>query len=258
MMGNFKLYAMAALLAAASAGTNAQDTRQMEKLSRGVVVVPAKSDNGTYNGNFISWRLLGTDSPNTVFDILRDGVALTRNLAGKTNYADLGGSTSSKYSIVTKVNGEPVDTSEAVSPWKELYTTLKLDRPVGGTTPDNVAYTYSPNDCSVGDVDGDGGTKLWRVDLGPNIRAGAHYTQFMVYDFDGDGRAEMICKTAPGSTDSRKYFVSAAATDQTLRDHVDNYKDYRGSDGRVSSGPEDLPVFDGLTGKAIHTITRTK
>ena len=287
MMGNFKLYAMAALLAAASAGTNAQDTRQMEKLSRGVVVVPAKSDNGTYNGNFISWRLLGTDSPNTVFDILRDGVALTRNLAGKTNYADLGGSTSSKYSIVTKVNGEPVDTSEAVSPWKELYTTLKLDRPVGGTTPDNVAYTYSPNDCSVGDVDGDGdyeifvkwdpsnsqdnansgytgnviidcykldGTKLWRVDLGPNIRAGAHYTQFMVYDFDGDGRAEMICKTAPGSTDSRNYFVSAAATDQTLRDHVDNYKDYRGSDGRVSSGPEYLTVFDGLTGKAIHTI----
>ncbi len=289
MMGNHKLYALAALLATAPACTEAQaqDARQMEKLSRGVVVVPAKEVDGRSNGNFISWRLLGTDSPNTVFDVLRDGTAITRNLAGKTNYADLGGSSTNKYSIVTKVNGEPVDTSEAVSPWAELYTTLRLDRPDGGTTPDNVDYTYSPNDCSVGDVDGDGeyeifvkwdpsnsqdnahngytgnviidcykldGTKLWRVDLGPNIRAGAHYTQFLVYDFDGDGRAEMICKTAPGSTDSRNYFVSAAATDQTLRDHVDNYKDYRGSDGRVSRGPEYLTVFNGLTGEAIHTV----
>lgn len=123
-----------------------------------------------------------------------------------------------------------VDTTEAVSPWGSLCLQIPLDKPAGGTTPDKVAYNYTPNDCSVGDVDGDGeyeiilkwdpsnskdnsnsgytgnvyldcyklnGTKLWRIDLGKNIRAGAHYTQFLVYDFDGDGKAELICKTAP-------------------------------------------------------------
>lgn len=43
------------------------------------------------------------------------------------------------------------------------------------------------------------GTLLNRVDLGVNIRAGAHYTQFLVYDFDGDGRSELMTKTAPGT-----------------------------------------------------------
>jgi rhamnogalacturonan endolyase len=100
-----------------------------------------------------------------------------------------------------------------------------VDLPVGGTTPDNVSYDYSPNDTSVGDVDGDGeyeiilkwdpsnskdnsqagctgnvfidcyklnGTKLWRIDLGKNIRAGAHYTQFMVYDLDSDWNSSAV------------------------------------------------------------------
>ena len=42
---------------------------------------------------------------------------------------------------------------------------------------------------------------MWRIDLGRNIRAGAHYTQFMVYDLDGDGRAEIVMKTADGTVD---------------------------------------------------------
>lgn len=99
-------------------------------------------------------------------------------------------------------------------------------------TPAGEAYTYSANDMSVGDVDGDGqyeffvkwdpsnakdvsqkgytgktyidaytldGQLLYRIDLGVNIRAGAHYTQMLVYDFDGDGKAEMMFKTAPGT-----------------------------------------------------------
>ena len=94
--------------------------------------------------------------------------------------------------------------------------------------------------------------RLWRIDLGPNIRDGAHYTQFMVYDFDGDGRAEMMCKTATGSKDGLGSYVNQAATDETILAHT-NTKDYRNSGGHVISGPEYLTVFDGQTGRALHT-----
>ena len=154
------------------------------------------------------------------------------------------------------------------------------------TGPTTATYAYYPNDMSVGDVDGDGqyelflkwesthaqdnsrshgatgntfidcykldGTRLWRIDLGQNIRDGAHYTQFMVYDFDNDGKAEMMCKTAAGSKDGLGNYVNQAATDETIKGH-DNTKDYRNSGGHILSGPEYLTVFDGLTGKAIHT-----
>ena len=152
--------------------------------------------------------------------------------------------------------------------------------------PSSASYSYYPNDMSVGDVDGDGqyelflkwesthaqdnsrslghtgntiidcykldGTRLWRIDLGPNIRDGAHYTQFMVYDFDGDGRAEMMCKTATGSKDGKGQYVNQAATDATIKGH-DNTKDYRNSGGHILQGPEYLTVFNGMTGGAIHT-----
>lgn len=158
--------------------------------------------------------------------------------------------------------------------------------------PTSGTYAYYPNDMSVGDVDGDGQYELflkwesthaqdnsrshgatgntfidcykivndqssncqllWRLDLGKNIRDGAHYTQFMVYDFDGDGKAEMMCKTAAGSKDGLGNYVNQAATDATIKGH-DNTKDYRNSGGHVLSGPEYLTVFNGLTGEAIHT-----
>ena len=178
------------------------------------------------------------------------------------------------------------EVSQKVKPWADLYQSMPISRPKGGTTPDGRSYTYTPNDCSVGDVDGDGeyeiilkwdpsnshdnshngytgdvifdcyklsGKKLWRINLGKNIRAGAHYTQFLVYDFDGDGKAEMICKTSAGSVDGKGKFVSQAATDEDIR-CLDNKADYRNGAGRVQTGPELLTVFNGKTGQAIHTI----
>lgn len=150
-----------------------------------------------------------------------------------------------------------------------------LSVPAGGTTPDGVAYTYSANDASAGDLDGDGeyelivkwdpsnskdnsqsgytgevfidayklnGTRLWRISLGKNIRAGAHYTQFMVYDLDGDGKAEVAMKTADGTKDGTGVVIGDAS------------KDYRNSSGYVLSGPEFLTVFNGQTGKALSTV----
>ena len=292
-----KLYTfLAAATAALTMQAQVTPTSQMEKLDRGVVVVPT-----SIIRNFVSWRLLGTDDKSaTTFDVLRNGEVIASGLT-KTNYEDSGtGVASAEYQIVTKVNGEVTETSTAVRPWAKKFLTLTLDRPEGGTwakwkyTDDGKSYTemtdypytYSPNDMSVGDVDGDGqyelfvkwdpstsqdnsyncgysgnvyidcyrldGTKLWRIDLGKNIRAGAHYTQFMVYDFDGDGKAEMMCKTATGSIDGKGNYVNLAATDATIKGHG-NTSDYRNSNGHILSGPEYLTVFNGETGEAIHT-----
>ena len=248
---------------------------QMEKLGRGVVALPQTK------GIFISWRLLGTDDARTTFDVIRNGEVIAENLT-VSNYSDEAGTTDSKYQVVCKVNGKTIDTSNEITPWAKNYMTLALDRPATGA----LGGEYSPNDCSVGDVDGDGeyeifvkwdpsnskdnsqsdktdnvfidcyklnGTKLWRIDLGVNIRAGAHYTQFMVYDFDCDGKAEMICKTAPGSMDGIGKYVNQAASDDNIKT-ADNSKDWRTSAGRINGGQEYLTVFNGQTGEAIHTI----
>ena len=250
----------------------------MEKLDRGIVALPAASG----SGNFVSWRLLGTDDEaTTTFDIKRNGATIARNVY-KTNYVDKSGNATSKYQIVTKVNGQEVETSEAVQAWGQLYKTISLDRPETGAE----GGTYEPNDMSVGDVDGDGqyelfvkwypsnakdnsqsgitdntlidcykmdGTKLWRIDLGRNIRSGSHYTQFMVYDFDGDGKAEMMCKTGPGSLDGKGNYVNSVATDASIK-AVSGTALYRSSAGRITGGQEWLTVFNGETGEAVHTI----
>lgn len=264
-------------------GIKAQNTpvSQMEKLGRGVVAVPF-SNGGT--GRLVTWRLLGTDDPyKTTFDVLRNTARVAADLK-TTSYKDTNGNATSMYRVVTKVDGVAVDTTDAVQAWTNVYMKLPLDRPAAGAANSG---TYTPNDCSVGDVDGDGeyeifvkwdpstakdnsqagvtdnvyidcykldGKKLWRIDLGRNIRAGAHYTQFQVYDYDGDGKAEMMCKTAPGSKDGVGNYVNQAATSATIK-AADNTKDWAAAGGgRINGGHEYLTVFDGLTGKAIHTI----
>ncbi len=269
---------------------------QMEKLDRGLVAIP-----GTNGKCFLSWRLLGTDNQNTTFRILKNGSVLRDDITGATSFQVTGSSTD-KFQVVTLQNGVVTETSPEVVPWKSSFLQIPLDRPAGGTISNwrpydsstktygsaiSQEYTYSPNDCSVGDVDGDGqyeifvkwdpstsqdnsigsgnsgsvyidcykldGTKLWRIDLGNNIRAGAHYTQFLVYDFDKDGKAELMCKTAPGSKDGAGNYVNQAATDEAIK-AASNTKDWRVSGGRIDGGHEYLTVFNGLTGAAVHTI----
>lgn len=239
-----------------------------EKLNRGVVAVK------TSTGTFVSWRSLTSDDPKTTFDVYRDGVKVNSEpITGGTNIKDAAGTATSKYVIKASVNGNVVETSPETGVESDVYRRLTLDRPTGS------GCTYTPNDMSVGDVDGDGqyelfvkwdpsnshdnsesgktgkvyidcytltGTKLWRVDLGVNIRAGAHYTQFLVYDFNGDGKAEMMCKTAPGTVDGKGKNVIMGSDDPTAN--------YVNSKGHVISGPEYLTVFDGQTGAEIHTV----
>ena len=206
---------------------------QLELLDRGLVAAT------TAEGTFLSWRLLGHEVTGTSesgvtgadFNVYRDD-ELIAEVTDSTNYLDTEGTGTSSYHVSAVVDGEEVDASAPVTPWSDSFVDLPLQKPADGVTPVGEAYTYSANDMSVGDVDGDGqyeyivkwdpsnskdvsqigytgpvyidayeadGTLLWRLDLGVNIRAGAHYTQFLVYDFDGDGRAEVMLKTAPGT-----------------------------------------------------------
>ena len=242
------------LMALLSASLYAQP--QLESLNRGLVAV-RKSDAVV----FLSWRYLGTDPDGVSFNLYRDGEKLNEYpLKGATNYEDAT-SANHSYEVRAVVDGVEQAGDGAVQVWASNYLDLPLSVPAGGQTPDGVNYTYSPNDLSVGDLDGDGtyeiivkwdpsnskdnsqsgytgnvyldaykldGTFLWRIDLGKNIRAGAHYTQFLVYDFDGDGQAEVVCKTAPGTIDGDGVFLSegpAAAANHSA--------DYRNSSGYI-------------------------
>lgn len=251
--------------------------RQLENLDRGVVAVKVAS------GVFVSWRVLGTETAATGFNLYRDGVKVNASvITGATNYQDASGTTTSKYVVKTVIGGQEVASSPETLPWAGLTKRVPLDIPAGGTTPSGEAYTYSPNDGSAGDLDGDGkwdlvlkwdpsnskdnsqsgytgnvyldgmtleGKRLWRIDLGKNIRAGAHYTQFVVADFDGDGKAEVICKTAPGTKDGTGTFLSKgpAASDNDA-------SDFRDGSGFVTSGAEHLTIFRGTDGKELATV----
>ncbi|MFF9813410.1 rhamnogalacturonan lyase [Streptomyces sp. NPDC014006] len=259
----------AALTSVASGEARAATARQVEKLDRGVVSVH------TAGGNLVSWRWLGTDPDGVAFNVYRGATKLTASPVTATNWFHSGAESSADYVVRPVVNG--AETGEAVHAiqFRTGYKDVPLSPPPGGTTPDKVAYTYEANDASVGDLDGDGvldfvlkwqptdakdnsqsgytgttivdavkldGTRLWRVDLGRNIRSGAHYTQFQVYDYDGDGRAEVAMKTADGTKDGTGTVVGDPAAD------------YRNPSGHVLSGPEYLTMFDGRTGRALQSV----
>ena len=244
--------------------------KQVEQLTRAPVAVPTPS------GVFVSWRLLGTDDPETGFYVFRDGKRLNhRAIREATNYLDEGGSGSSIYEVRTECGHFDEDRAETAVSLANGYLGIPIQPPAAGVSPDGTPYTYAANDASAADLDGDGvyeiilkwdpsnsqdnsidgytgnaiidayqldGTRLWRIDLGRNIRAGAHYLPFLVYDFDGDGRAEMLCKTADATVDGQGVVIGDSAAD------------YRSPVGRILAGPEYLSLFDGMTGAALHTI----
>jgi rhamnogalacturonan endolyase len=240
--------------------------RQMERLSRGLVAVPEGR-----NRVFVSWRLLGTDPDGVAFNLYRIVGNAAPVRVNRTPLTDATSTTDSiyvsapvAYVVRAVVNGTELAPSQRYVLRRETpYLSLRLRTPDG----------YTPNDGSVGDLDGDGeyelvvhqvgrgrdnsqkgvttnpileayrldGTFLWRIDLGKNIREGAHYTQFIVYDLDGDGRAEVACKTADGTVDGTGKVIGDANAD------------FRNADGYVLAGPEYLTIFDGRTGAALAT-----
>ena len=249
-----------------------------EKLSRGLIGIP------TEEGMYFSWRMTLEDAAGLQFDLYR----------------------SSGGGAEVKLNKEPIDrtsdfldrtvdytvdnrwtlkaTTGEVTTWTRLkgekrnpYLSIPVCKPEDGEIAGE-SFTYTANDCSVGDLDGDGeyeiilkwspsnskrppqrgftgntyldaykmdGTRLWRIDLGPNVRSGAATTNFLVFDFDGDGCAEICCKTGDGTVDGLGHRIGDAQVDwRTWDKKSPTY-------GKIVNGPEYLTVFEGRTGKEL-------
>lgn len=247
--------------------------RQMENLSRGIVAVK-QGDEGVYVG----WRLFGTDPEELAFNLYRvtdgsDAVKVNRApITDSTNFTDRDADMSKelRYFVRPVLDGKELEPSRPVVAWSTNY----LEIPIQPIT------DYRPGDASIADLDGDGeyeiilhqasnardnsfagitgtpvldaykmdGTHLWRIDLGINIRDGEHYTQFMVYDLDGDGKAEVACKTADGSTDGTGKVIGDPDKDWRIKE--EGSKRY----GRILEGPEYFTIFNGETGAALETV----
>ena len=264
----------------------------LEHLDRGVV---AFRDGAQV---IVSWRTLSADAIGQPFDVFRNGQKLntapltkggsffidSQPLTADATYEVRGGSCDGSFTL-------KADTPNG-------YLPLKLQKPAAGTTPDGETFTYSANDASVADVDGDGqyeiilkwdpsnahdnahdgytgptlfdcyrldGTLLWRIDMGINIRSGAHYVPFIAYDLDGDGKAEFIVKTSDGTRDGLGQIIGDSLADYRHRapENAQNptperewskyNKQGRPKTGRILTGAEYITVFNGLTGEAMDT-----
>jgi len=248
---------------------NLMAQRKMEKLDRGLVAVQ------TGNGVFLSWRVFGTDPKNVSFNVYRNGTKINATpITGATNMVDNGGSANSTYTVRAVIGGVEQAVGGSATVWGSQVRTITLSN-----RPSN---SHTPNDINVGDLDGDGkydlvvkwypnnaqdnsnsgvtgntylaaykldGTFMWIIDLGRNIRSGAHYTQHLVGDYDADGKAEVACKTAPGTRDGTGNYLSTgpAANDNDAASYVNG-------SGYILSGPEYLTIFNGQTGKEMATV----
>lgn len=293
-------------------------TRQAEKLDRGVVAVKTEAMDYV----FISWRLNGYEPEDSMFNIYRDGALITSEPVSLTNYQDYDGTADSKYKVALVVNGTETETSEEASVWEEQYLELAVADPPLNANPNanKTGSGYELTDVQVGDLNGDGKldfvvqwldndntmpgmdgdmnntyydaytfdgeklTLLWRIDEGPNVRTGSRSVQCLLYDFNGDGKAEFVVNTADGTVSLRPNsagngtYGSFGGAD--LDEELYGARDYRydvvsvigdprevgkiGDHGRWTidtgsghlneEGPVYLTAFDGETGEELATI----
>lgn len=231
------------------------------------------------NGVFVSWRMRSTDSPkSTTYKLYADG-NLVQTLTDRTNASLDISYANAVFSVeVLDRDGNVIDREGGVRCDDYCYHRINVDKPADYTLPDGTVVSYEPNDCSAFDMDGDGqqeiiatlfagigatasptappvlqcfkldGTKLWEINLGPNILAGCRFS-FLCYDFDGDGKGEVITKTAPGSRDASGNFLSKGVA-QGANHYASSITNGVITDG----GKEWITVFDGVTGKELQTI----
>ena len=256
--------------------TNIQPRGKATPLKRGLVAVNLSQSGGS--GNLVSWRARKTDDRSYKYMIYRGTSATSINtkvgnsfIDGKTNYLDTSGSTSSYYRLEVRNGKGKIVERDTCKAWGSQVTYIDLE---GGAPTDiwGRGATYTPNDASVCDMDGDGeyevilkwspsnekdaassgktspeyyacykmsGKRLWILTGGPNMFSSAHTSPFVAWDLDGDGFGEFVIKTGHGAIDGEGNYLS--------RDN-DPTGNYLGSNGKQTSGEEWITVFDGCTG----------
>ena len=271
-------------------------TINREQLDRGVVAIRSGEK------VIVSWRTLTSDGVGEAFDVYRDGKKLNKTPLKKGGTFFIDEQPSAKDAVYEVRGGGKNGKYTLFADAPDGYLPVKLQKPADGVTPDGETYTYSANDASVADVDGDGqyeillkwdpsnahdnahdgftgptifdcykivnskssnSKMLWRVDMGINIRSGAHYVPFIFYDLDGDGRAELIVRTSDGTRDGVGKVIGDSLADYRHRAPADAQnpsperewgkynKPGRPMTGRILTGKEYITVFNGLTGEAM-------
>lgn len=290
--GGLEHYSSRALVAINLAGGAGAETKVSATDSEGKEIT---------SGVYLSWRAFPGDldadkNVTSSFTVYRNGVAIAEGLK-VTNCVDEGGSASDTYTVVGSNDASLGLSAVSTAVWNNQYQEFQLNRPSDQTMPDGSSASYTANDMSIGDLNGDGDlelivkwypsnakdnsgsgytgttfldaydidfatgntTFLWRIDLGINIRSGAHYTQFQVWDFDADGKAEIAAKTADGTTTydanlNETGYVGACSMAELDTASVSTANDYRNSSGYVLDGPEYFSMFNGEDGTIIDTV----
>lgn len=230
------------------------ETKVKEKFNRGFTV------SQLYNNSvYFSWRLLETDPEAVAFNVLES----TENGSfRKINKSPLYKTTDFTYTISGKNKKrsyfiQPVFQDTKLEP-SEIIS-INIEKEIKNYRSIKFQGNYKPQRIAVADLNGDGnldfiikhpergidpggepntdgltykidaylsdGTYLWTKDLGLGIEPGIWYSPFIVFDLDGDGKAEIAVKTGPENA--------------------------RESDGRVRSGEEWCSILDGMTGEEI-------
>ena len=255
----------------------------MEKLDRGVVAVKAA------NGNFVSWRVLGEESADVKYNLYRDGSLVNSQPLTVSNYTDASGSTTSKYTVKTVIDGVEKEASKAGINFGKEYLEIKIAPVPSNADGSDISAQYEPNDATVADLDGDGqmeillklrnntfhnngypmnstdfdiiqvyrldGTLMWWIDCGRNmVDFQSNEINIAAYDWDLDGKAECVMRAADGTTihkaDGTKYVVGDP--------NVNTLGDVQGSGGAekfTHSGAEYLLYMEGATGNVYQDIT---
>ncbi len=242
--------------------------RITDKIDRGLVAVPAASG----GGNLVSWRVFGEEYYDVTYNLYCDGTKIASNLQ-VSNYQHTAGTQNSRYQVAAVVRGVEQEKSAAITRWNDGFLEIPV-QPIIGRDGTDVTSHYTLNDVSLGDLDGDGvvefvvkrpcdmvtdlsnkncfhvidcyhrdGTRLWWIDMGPNMLAGAdEQWDAVCFDWDQDGKAEVLLRIQ----------------ENAILHYADGTADTIGStsvDTRwngiefTSSGNEYLLYLEGATGK---------
>ncbi len=274
------------LLSFSLIASSLQAQRVTDQLDRGLIAVPAAK------GYLVSWRLLGEEYYDVTYNVYRDGTKIASNLE-VSNFQDVNGTANSSYTVSAVVRGTEQPQCKAVQAWNRTYKQIDLKHegirsllvPNDACCTDvdgdgeleilmkfdnesEMAQSYPKNgpvvngvttyEYSIFEILKLNGSRLWWVNCGPNMGDFQNNEQNIVgYDWNCDGKSEVIMRLAEGSTihyaDGTSYTIGADGKNGT------SWYNYRGATGGGTNwfmciGKEFLVYCDGETGKILDII----